>query len=1057
MNDYTDFTLATYIKKRTFSLHIKMKYMKKIIYTLSITIFTCLSTAQMYGQAIPYGGLIGGFGIDRDLYANQLLGIGGTASGTDDWFYSSGLAGSGVGVIDQSNAAALYTFYNNPANINVPFTRHMAYNYFANVNGNTLIDAVYTRDNFGGTNAAGNFADQTVFVIASKNGEPPSTWSPGTGNVANKNDILDSYSHVRREGTGLTGDMYLYTGVSLNTTEGARYVDFEFFQKPVGFSQTPTPAFTNGGATEEGHTAFLFNSTGGITRAGDMIFAVELASGGVQAFELRIWMSRALYNAYRVSPPANLPFTLGPNFDGASNGSTYGYAQILPKGGGSFDAAGIINNTLITGPPWGATYNGTNTPYYIPGQFAEIGLNLTQLGIDPLLINSGGDLCAAAFSRFMVKTRASNSFTAQLQDFIAPAPFGNPPAFMAMLSASNVLTCTQPTATLTATTTPALLQLYYTWTLPDGSTVSGTDLTTIPATMPGTYSVGIAPVTGCMVRATATYTVLQDKTPPAAPTGAVNAEYCIGSSIPPLSVANPGAGFLVNWYDMPTGGTLLATGVSYTPTAPGTYYTEMYKIASGCVSATRTPVTLTQNPVPTATTSTVIPCAGINNGTATVIPAGGTPGYTYMWSTGGATATISGLATGNYQVTVKDSKMCTVVQTATVEAAIPIVLNSTVTPVRCNGETNGAIDLTASGGTPSLTFMWSNGAATEDIGSLNANTYTVTVKDGNNCTKSLTVAVPQPADLAITGIVTNVLCNGGATGAIDITPTGGTSPYTYTWSNAAATQDLAGLIAGSYTVEVTDDNGCTETYTAMVTEPTVLTAAVVPTAVLCYGMATGSVNLTASGGVTPYTYTWSNGRTTEDLTGVVAGTYTVTVKDGNNCTTNTSTTVTQPLAALSATAITTNIACNGSANGAIDVTPAGGTVPYTFAWSNGAITEDLSGLSPGTYTVTVKDASNCTTVLSRTITQPPPLALSAVVTNATCPNVADGAVDLTVTGGTPGYIYAWSNSAVTQDILNVLPNTYTVTVTDQNGCTSSLSATVSYINKLPTPPTTIQH
>jgi hypothetical protein len=290
-----------------------------------------------------------------------------------------------------------------------------------------------------------------------------------------------------------------------------------------------------------------------------------------------------------------------------------------------------------------------------------------------------------------------------------------------------------------------------------------------------------------------------------------------------------------------------------------------------------------------------------------------------------------------------------------------------------------------------------------------------------------------------------VLCHGAATGEVDLTATGGTAPYTYAWSNGATTQDIINLVAGTYTVIVTDDNGCVDSLSATITEPAAplaLTATTVD--VLCHGAATGEVDLTATGGTAPYTFAWSNGATTEDITGLIAGVYTVVVTDDNGCVDSLSATITEPAAPLALTATTVDVLCHGAATGEVDLTATGGTAPYTFAWSNGATNEDIINLIAGTYTVIVTDDNGCVDSLSATITEPAaPLALTATTVDVLCHGAATGEVDLTATGGTAPYTFAWSNGATTEDIINLIAGTYTVIVTDDNGCVDSLSATIT--------------
>ncbi|WP_174514441.1 SprB repeat-containing protein, partial [Chryseobacterium aquaticum] len=183
------------------------------------------------------------------------------------------------------------------------------------------------------------------------------------------------------------------------------------------------------------------------------------------------------------------------------------------------------------------------------------------------------------------------------------------------------------------------------------------------------------------------------------------------------------------------------------------------------------------------------------------------------------------------------------------------------------------------------------------------------------------------------------------------------APYTFNWGGGITTEDRTGLSAGTYTVTITDANGCTGTVNATVTQPTALSATISQTNVSCNGGSNGSASITVSGGTAPYTYSWSpTGGTGATATGLSAGTYTVTVTDANSCSTTRTVTITQPATSVSGTTVVTNVSCNGSSNGAINLTATGGTAPYTFNWGGGITTEDRTGLSAGTYTVTITDA-----------------------------------------------------------------------------------------------------
>ena len=235
----------------------------------------------------------------------------------------------------------------------------------------------------------------------------------------------------------------------------------------------------------------------------------------------------------------------------------------------------------------------------------------------------------------------------------------------------------------------------------------------------------------------------------------------------------------------------------------------------------------------------------------------------------------------------------------------------------------------------------------------------------------------------------------------------------------ATTKNLSGL-GRSYTVTVTDNNTCTATSSTNITQPTVISTTVTPTNIICFGGATGAVTLAVSGGTPSYTFLWSNGATTQNITGLIAGAYAVTVTDNHSCTKISSVTLTQP-AQVAASLVPTNITtCFGATTGAVTNTPSGGTLLILIWWNTGATTQNINSKPGGTYTITVTDINSCTGTATATVTQPTPIVPNIVATSVTCVGCANGDISLTTTGGTPPYTYHWNTGAVfTQNLNNV--------------------------------------
>lgn len=378
-----------------------------------------------------------------------------------------------------------------------------------------------------------------------------------------------------------------------------------------------------------------------------------------------------------------------------------------------------------------------------------------------------------------------------------------------------------------------------------------------------------------------------------------------------------------------------------------------------------------------------------------------------------------------------------------VQSTVPLNASiSSSSDVSCNGGNDGSASASASGGATPYQYVWSNGGTGSSVSGLSAGTYTVTVTDGGSNTSTASVTISQPAVLATSVSSSNVSCNGGSNGSVNLSVSGGTSGYSYLWSNGATTQDLSGLLTGAYSVTVTDANGCTAMTSASISEPSALLASASGSNASCFGGNDGAVSLSVSGGVTGYSYLWSNGSTSQNLSDVSAGTYTVTVTDANGCSAVASGSVGSP-SAINLIISASPSSCGTANDGSVDLSASNGVAPYTYQWSNGSTSEDLSSVSEGSYSVIVTDANGCTATTTAIVGQQSTLSASASGSDVSCNGDADGSLSASASGGTAPYSYLWSNGYTSVNVSGVSVGTYTVTVTDINGCTTSASASIS--------------
>ncbi len=521
-----------------------------------------LTPVLSHSQTLQNGCEAASFGIDADVYSNisDHGNNAGFGENTDDWFNGRASLGYGIGVIDTTNAWMMRNVYMSGSN--VPFSLKGSQPNNSIINGVRWLDATYIRDFYGGP---GN-TDITSYTSASKNGEDPAIWATGPQNVTPKNDLIDSYVHMRRDGSTINDDLWIMLGFSRVSNTGDSYFDAEIYALPINYDEV---ANTFGSAgDEEGHTAWEFDSAGNIVGVGDLIITASMSTTSAPEFEVRVWVSRDDYN--NVNPAT---FDFGAEFDGAANSSQYGYADIVPPTGNGFGCA-LGNPDFSEAPPWGTLDPGGDfSDVYHNNQFLEMGLNLTEFGIDVAIVNDGNS-CELPFSNVVFKTRASNSFTAQLKDFSGPYPFVAISYAPAEIIGENI-SCAYPEATLQADS--LVTNAFYHWTTPNGNITSDPFAESITVDEPGMYILTASPIQGC-TGVMDTFIVEADTIPPDA---YITADPIYGCDNV-LAHLVAGENGMEYFWTGPNGYSSTLQEVDVTE--PGWYYLEVTRPSNGCTA-----------------------------------------------------------------------------------------------------------------------------------------------------------------------------------------------------------------------------------------------------------------------------------------------------------------------------------------------------------------------------------------------------------------------------------------------------------------------------------------
>lgn len=589
------------------------------------------------------------------------------------------------------------------------------------------------------------------------------------------------------------------------------------------------------------------------------------------------------------------------------------------------------------------------------------------------------------------------------------------PLPIAMINPTIVAICNGASTTLTASGGTS-----YLWS--DASITAAITVSPITTT---TYDVTVTDANTCTGTTSRTVTVNPLPIPIINPAAI---SICNGASV--TLTAGGGTNYL--WSNA-----AITTTISVSPIITTTYDVTVTD-ANLCTATTSSTVTVNQLPIAIINPAVSTIC---NGASATITASGGT---NYLWSDASITAaiTVSPAITSSYSVTVTDANTCTATASRTVTVIPTMNLSTAITDVACNGGSTGAIDLTVSSGLSPYTFLWNDAALTEDRNNIAAANYSVTVTDNAGCTATSSTTVSEPTVLNFTETHTNVLCNGGSSGSIDVTANGGTLPYTYLWNDAVISEDRNNIPTGNYSVTVSDNHLCSASLAVNISEPTAFAIAETHVDVPCGLVNAGSIDITLGGATLPYTYLWNDAVITEDRTTIPVGNYSVTATDNNACSISISVTIAS-LAGLVISETHTDALCNAGNSGTIDVTLTGNAPPFTYLWNDAIATEDRTNLLAGVYSVTATDANTCLITLSVTINEPSALAITEMHTNALCNGGSSGTIDITTSAATAPYTYLWNDAITTEDRTSITAGNYSVTVRDLNLCSASIAVNIS--------------
>ncbi len=476
------------------------------------------------------------------------------------------------------------------------------------------------------------------------------------------------------------------------------------------------------------------------------------------------------------------------------------------------------------------------------------------------------------------------------------------------------------------------------------------------------------------------------------------------------------------------------------------------RVTDACGTVIRDTTYIKVNPLPLIQFSNITPaCKGQKSGEVTVTVSNTTGPFSYQWSTTPPqnTATASGLDPGWYRVTVTDGKGCVNIDSVEItQPANALSIQVSGQDVSCNSSNDGSAQVNILSGNPPYDITWSNGSKSAAISALSAGYYSVTVSDASGCMDTAGILIKNTGNIILSLTVDSITCHGANDGIIQSNVSGDAPPFTYQWSSGSNADRIFDLGPGTYSLTITDSNGCQAESSATLSEPDSLLIQVTAFPETCIGGGNNGMAIAlVTGGTPPYTYFWNSSPNQYGDTAVNlrAGSYIVRVFDKNNCQVTASVTI-DPPANYQISFDTIPVSCFNGNDGQVTVHVRGGQKPYTFQWNTPGNDSDsiVTGLGAGFYTLTITDAGNCAIVRNIQISQPDEIQVNVIASNVSCPGRSDGEVTVIPSGGNPPYSYLWNtpNQDQTQTVSGLPAGTYELYISDSKQCRDTFSISI---------------